>query len=187
MKRFVALLTASLLAPAAIQAQPLTAAELSQLPQNLATPTAGCPVALTASKDRFVTTGGPRLIDYNTPTQPSPAWLANNTLVVPQGCGGRYLLSVTHTKSTMAGDCQVTGNNDDAHVTIRRKRGADIVTLGPATGAWAGVASGRRPSGSFTIVVVLNEGDEINTWSSGGGSPPTRCHRDITFAAATLR
>jgi hypothetical protein len=189
MKRLIALLTASLLAPTAIQAQPISAAELSQVPPNLATPAAGCPVALTVSRARLLAAGGPALITYDHETQGSPAWLASSTLVVPRECGGRYLLSVNQTKSVMAGDCQAgaTGTNDDAHVIIRRKPlGGAMVTLGPNTGAWGGARTGVRPSGGYTVVVVLNEGDQINTWSHAGADR-TRCHRDITFSAATLR
>lgn len=200
MSRILSLLAGASLAvaPSLVAAQPaasgapvtLSGAQLPVVAAKATLAAGPCPVALSAHSAKVAHNGGPTLVTYDNTITPSAAWVSDAVLVVPQGCGGRYLLTLSFTKDAKAGACisDETTTEDVVVAFYRRPQGAPSATLlGSNRGAWAGRghAASVRMATSYALVAVLEAGDQITTWSQADGDAP-RCLRNVSFSAATL-
>ena len=152
------------------------------------------PVAISANGTWYGTAGADVLLHYPTISPVPPytneggAWISDSTLLVPQGCGGLYYLSVEFTKDSTYACGFGTGTTDDVTVYFRRATPSNPspAILGSSSGAWSGEGSGARDSASYDLVVRLNSQDQITTWvhSDGGNN---RCLADYHFTGYFVR
>lgn len=77
-------------------------------------------------------------------------WNGRDTFTAP--CNGLYVFTVSFVKDAYYLD----GTTDDVFVTIRRN--------GSSVGfAWSGEGAGMRGTGTYTVALHLNAGDEVDT------------------------
>lgn len=111
--------------------------------------------------------GGEDPIQYqNVITNRGSGWLTNSTFLVPTT--GVYYFSLNFVRSTERGG---PGASEDVYMRLRRN--ANVVGY-----AWAGqTVDEDRMTGTYSVAIMLNAGDVIDTTAYSDGVPPNQYRR----------
>jgi len=116
-------------------------------------------VAFSVTGTYHVSTGAPTLLGYqSTYTLYGGGWTAGGgTFIAP--CAGLYVFTVSFVKDAY----YYGGSTDDIFIHITRN--------GMYTGyAWSGEGSGNRGTGTYTVTLILNPGDYVQTFVASDGN-----------------
>jgi type II secretory pathway pseudopilin PulG len=138
-----------------------------------ATCTSTTPIAFSTSGTGHRGSGSDALMGYSKQSDKiitnesggAAVWIKPATYVVP--CSGLYVLTLSFQKDAY----YPPATTDDVMMYFTRNLDpGDLISYGYG---WAGEGS-PRGTGAYTVTARLNQGDFINTWSSGGGATYTR-------------
>jgi hypothetical protein len=153
-------------------------AVLNQQPQ--AAFTESCPasgiVVFSAVGEHHVSSGGLTLLGYSgTYESVGGGWTpGGGTFIAP--CRGLYFFSISFVKDAY----YYGGTTDDVYVTITRN--------GVGKGyAWSGAGDGSRSTGTYSVSLLLEAGDYVQTFVSSDGGGATRHLARYNFTGHLVR